>query len=410
MRCLLPAVFAALGGAPPLHPGMHPPPRPHEPAPPPPGAGKVNPGDDLANHLESENFTVQWEDASITTERADAVLAVLEEGWSRLFEEQGWPRPVSSDEYRLEFVLDPSVPGSGYTTLQTSARYPDGYPVTRLNPWYGEEDYPGFALSVAVHELGHMSQYAVRDWSLGDGEPWFWEASAEWMAELGAPELDTYALSSYWYATQTELSADDTAGNHPYGMFLLAAWMDEELGAGTTRSAWDANDGDTWLDVLPRVTGLDSTELVASMAGAVGTGSLRESALYEPPERLTEGLDGPFDREDPAPDPLGSWYVDLAPLETGETLWVDGEVDLRLFADGEEVGAAPVGVPLLLVFTTPEDAVATHFTWGVRARGAAEPQACGCGAGGPASRLGLAAALLLATGRRRPSRAAATGG
>ena len=120
MHCLLPAVFATLAGAPPLHPGMRPAPLPPFAALPPADAAKENPGEDLPNHVESENFTVQWEDGAATTERAEEVLAVLEEGWGNLFEAQGWPRPTGSAQLRLKFVLDPTIPGSGFTTLQPS--------------------------------------------------------------------------------------------------------------------------------------------------------------------------------------------------------------------------------------------------------------------------------------------------
>lgn len=412
MDCELPAVFEALSGQPPLYAEMvTPPPNFPRRAVPPPAAGKGTYGTDLPYHLDGENFTVQWADGGIDPDRAQAILDAAEEGWAALIERDGWPAPVSSDRWRLWILLDRELGGSGYTTLYTSDDYPDGYPVARVNPDYLEADDPDFALSVTVHEFGHMIQYGLRDWDARGPEAWYWEASAEWLAERGAPEIDTYAWSSYWYAVWPDANVDNMANGHPYGLFIISSWIEEfATGADGVRDAWVGSGGAPWTDVLAASVDMDFGALIREVAGTYAADGFRESHLFYDPVLLDTVTEA------------GEWEADIPGLYGTHYLYVDSPAGLRFYADGEVlVGFAqdggwsdeqPAEGPYVATVTTVGTSART-FTYGLTdapvdtgdpgdTGGEGEaPQACGCATRGAAPGWLLVGAATVLLARRR---------
>lgn len=414
MDCRLADVLDALSGGPAPDVRMVAPPPWVGPAaappfPGPPGAdgiGASRPikgvyGERLPYGIDGRNFTVQWSDPSVDPARAADVLAHLEGAWDTLVVAEGWPAPVSSGEWLLWVILDPELGGSGYTTVYPSDDYPLGYPVTYLNPAYDEED-PAFGLSVAVHEFAHMLQYRVRDTSLGRADAWYWEATAEWVAERAAPELDTYAESTWWYAQWPHAPFDAFERFHPYGMLLLNAWLDEHaVGFDGIRLIWRGGGGVAWDARIAEVTGEDFGATVADMAAAVVAGGLRESALYEPPLRAAAHHTAPTWETLELPGLYGSHYIDV---DDGPIV-VSGPVLARFVQDGEVLDAAPLTGPYTAVFTgVAEEGALAYGTTPPEDR-AAVPVGCGCA--GASAPVGLAAVGLAAVlRRRRPSRPA----
>lgn len=413
MDCQLDAVFAALDGAPPADVRMVAPPFGPPLAPPPPDAKGVY-GGSLDHHVDTANFTVQWTDPAVDPDRAQAIADALEMAWTRLVEQGGWPAPVSADRWLLWVILDPELGGSGWTTDYVTEDYPQGYPVMYVNPDYVPET-PEFGLSVAVHEFGHALQFAVRDWASPGSETWFWEASAEWMAEQGGPDFDTYAWSTWYYAEATTLAWDSVDHYHQYGMVLLPAYLDQFVWGGEgLRAAWEDNRGRAWEEVVVDWARAPVAELVQGMAAAYAAGALRESRLYWFPEVEAVALPATLD----VPERYGTLYVALEG-EPGE-LRVDGPVRASFgWADGWSL-TPPAEGPFVAAFTATGDAGGT-FTVAWEAAEPdddddgddgvtdgwrdPEPAGCGCGTGAPA---GAGAALFgLAALRRRvrPSRA-----
>ena len=294
MLCATPLVLAALNGPGPVfHPGVVAPVRPRT-APAPPAAGKTIWGNPLPNHLSSDNIAVGWEGSTDYTRPAERVLEAVETAWSNLVVDQGWPGPRSSEDHLLWFILDPSLGHTGYTTLAFDDDHPDGVPVVYLNPDYAA--YGAFWEHLAVHEFNHMLQYRLRDWESASEEAWYWEASAEWGAELGVPEVDFYGVQAGYYAATPELRYDTIDGRHEYGMLLLNAWLEEHvLGTGGLLAVWTAGSEqshDDWLTVLEDSTGLDHEDLWAGFTAAYANQDLRESPLYEAPVLQGELSDG----------------------------------------------------------------------------------------------------------------------
>lgn len=321
---------------------------------------KVIYGTSYEHHLESANFTVQWSGDDATETYAQGVLDALEEGWSALVDDQGWPGPVSSDRYLLWVILDPTLSGSGFTTTYSTDAYPDGYPVSYVTPYYADADYPGFSRSVAVHEFSHMIQYGVRDWRSSSNESWYWEASAEWMADQGVPDLDTYALSTYWYATNTAVAYNSTDTYHQYGMLVLPRYLEDTQGPEVVRTSWLENDGREWGDAIAAAAGVEVDAIIPEMAGAYAAGAMTESELFYPPTYA------PSEGEDDASEPLGTLYVQVN-TPAGERFVVEGPAAVRYAADGAW-GTDQPGAQFTAAITRT-DASGT-ITWGFQAESA----------------------------------------
>lgn len=358
-------------------------------------------GADLAYHVDSAHFTVQWDDPAIDPDRAAAISATLEEAWVRLVDTDGWAEPQSSNDWRLWVILTTDLAGSGYTTLCTSADYPDGYPVTWLNPSYNADE-PDYGLSVAVHEFAHALEYRVRRYDARAEELWFWEATAEWLAGRGAPANDAYAASSRWYAEWPEADAQSVANQHDYGMFLLVAWFAEQSrGDESIRLLWtETSDALDWTYLIEAGTGWPFGDAIRDMAGAVAAHGLADADLYAEPERL-DTLDAPGDRTAPRPGLYGTWYVDVPALEPGEEVYVDPELLVGYAQEGWWGTLPPEEGPFVMTITRADEQTG-DFTYGIRTSSAAEEAAaCGCSSGGSAggAAMLLAAALTLRRAR-----------
>lgn len=243
----------------------------------PPPAAKAVYGTNLANHHETNNFSINWANGDGTSEIAEAAGVALELGWSRLIDDLDWQAPVSSDQYLLWVVLDASLGGTGFTTQYETDEFPDGYPVIYLNP--DSYDYPVFFGALAQHEFHHAIQYGYRlQYSSGSSEAWYWEASANWAPYLVNPDSTAFDYTTAWYADVPELKYSSTEGSHQYGMFVLNSYLDQALAPGTMQGVWSASaSGDGWLDVLEAATGQEPTEIWGQFAAAYGGRALDNS-------------------------------------------------------------------------------------------------------------------------------------
>jgi hypothetical protein len=302
--CLLPAMFTAAQGLGPevsvmVPTGLN--------RTPPPSADKVVVGDRLANSLDTDNFTIQWSDPSTPELAATIAAEALEVAWATLVEDEQWGEPTSGDSAKIWVILDPTLPGTGLTTGIPTDGHPEGVPIIYLNPTYVEQ--PDFFRSLAVHEFGHALQFRVRTWyGAEESEPWFWEATSEWMTEVVDPGWDQYAWSSGWYAAAPEQPFDSMEEYHQYGMMLLNAYMDEYRGGSqTVWDIWLENHGHSWLWEIEYILGEQPIDTWADFVGAYASGQLQDSAVYEVP--VPAGLAGEI------PGELGSAYVNLGVVE-----------------------------------------------------------------------------------------------
>lgn len=395
------------------------------PAPPP--ASKAVYGTNMANHFETENFSINWANGDATDEIAAAAAEALELGWESLINDLGWQVPVSADEYLLWVVLDPSLGGTGFTTQYETDEFPTGYPVVYLNPSSFEN--PDFFAALAQHEFHHAIQYGYRhEWSSRGDEAWYWEASANWAPYLVDPDSTAFDYTAAWYAENPELKYSSLDGAHQYGMFVLNSFLDDVLGDGTMYEVWhQSGEGDEWAELIAATTGKEAEEIWGQFAAAYGERRLIRSQRWQPvaSPSAEDGLSG-------LADELGSLHYEL---DEGEKRLVGLEM-----IDGEAVvsGLAGVGSELEIfggevfaVTATSSGGAAWNLTIGDipvdtgggdetgsvdtagslddsgdggeavdTSDGAGEPTGCGCSGGGGAGAGSALVAVFLAAIRR----------
>ena len=332
MDCLTDDLISAHNGGPSFT-LPEPPPALYEAAPPPPPGAKGVYGGRMDNHIDSANFTVAWADGDATTSAANDASEALEAAWTALVEEQGWAPPVSSEDYFVWVILDPGLSGTGLTYELATDEYPDGYPVIVLNPTYAPNTR--FWTSLAAHELNHALQYARREYLTGREEPWYWEASAEWGAELALPDVDMYATSSVYYASATDARYSSMEGYHQYGMFPLNAFVEETMtGDGGMLAVWERSEalsGERWDVVLADALGVDVLTLFAGFSGAYAAETLRESAMYETPAEILS-----FEGETQSGEVN---YLGSDVYRASRSMWVELAEGEALLANADGVGA-----------------------------------------------------------------------
>lgn len=311
----------------------------------PPPPSKTVYGSHFSYHRDTANFSINWDDPAIDPAVVDATAEALELGWQSFVENQGWPAPVSSDNWLLWVVLDPNLSGTGLTNEYTTVEFPDGYPVIWVDPDGFAEFGPAFYTSLVVHEFMHAVQFAMRPsaWEADDmGQAWYWEASATHAAELADPTVDGHQYTSAWYVDTAEARFDLVDSGHEYGMFVFNAWLEEDRGPGTMQEVWEtaATRPATapWDELLAEATGTEAAELWAGFSGAYGNGLLAESALYTDvrPGALELPLEG-------TADALGTRYY-----QAGD--------DLRVtLTAGEAVLGGPAGAAEMVELARGED-------------------------------------------------------
>ncbi|MEE2752052.1 MAG: hypothetical protein VX519_11540 [Myxococcota bacterium] len=299
--CMLPELFAVLAGTSTVpHPTLLQPPPLVQPLPPPTPEARGHLTQTLSEHLDSEHFCVTWETEDTTEDVAARTLEALELAWDAMVERDGWDAPLSSENWLLSTMLDPSLDGTGFTGQYTDNATAVVYPYIWINPLY--EDMPEFFRSLAAHEFNHALQWRKRPYANGWEEPWYWEASAEWGAELALPEANAYALQSYYYAEHPEYRYSSMQDYHQYGMFLVNAFLEEyRTGSGGMHQVWllgEQHPEKTWDKLITEISGDTLDTFWPELTTSIAHNTLEESELYEQPVRagiLGDGEGGTLD-------------------------------------------------------------------------------------------------------------------
>lgn len=320
---------------------------------PPPDAKAVY-GGTYANHFETANFTINWEDGQATPAEAARAAEALEASWTYFVDEQGWAPPVSSDRYYVWVILVNDLGATGFTTEYYTSEYPQGYPVIYLNSTWAYDE--AFWRSLAVHEFHHGLQYAARELGSGSEESWYWEASASWASLLVEPDSAALDYTVPWYSDQSTLSYDSATGSHAYGMMVFNAWLDlAGVGAGTMQRIWaegGAQPGASWRGIIEDATGRSAGDLWASFASDFGNDTYGRTATWADPP-ITELTAG--ESVHGSADELGSAYYAADTDVWIDPHWVAGEGSLDVRFPGQ-AGAAPWLVPAgtVVAVTTTE--------------------------------------------------------
>lgn len=329
---------------------------------PPPDARAVY-GTVYANHLETEHFTLNWEEGVADDEIAARTGERLEAAWSTLVTEQGWTPPVSSDQYYLWVLLVNDLGATGFTTEYVTDDYPDGYPVVFLDTAWAS-DAP-FWSTLVTHEFHHAAQFAVRQPAGGTEETWFWEASASWASLLVEPDSTALDYTVPWYAEQPDLSYDSGVGWHPYGMMVFNAWLDTVgVGPGAMLAAWaegEAQPGASWRTILEASTGRSAGDLWSSFGRDFGNDTFGRTAAWADPAvtalAVGEQVHG-------SAEELGTAYYRGESDVWIDPHWVAGEGSAEVRFPGQ-TGSRPWWVPagtVVSITTTEGESVVWSIT------------------------------------------------
>jgi uncharacterized protein (TIGR03382 family) len=195
-------------------------------------------GQQGANRVVSEHFSVEWDGTTVTTTTAENFAAALEYSWGKLFDELGWNEPDNTERYLIMAYIEDSNYGGAYTTVEYCGGMYTPYIVAGKGSFGGGTWYQ----DMAGHELNHASQF-----SYGYGhEFWFWEATATYVEE------DIYSSHNGWsdyitgYTANPWLSMNSSDQNdqeifwHMYGMAIWLFYMDEHHAGDTFgQEAWE---------------------------------------------------------------------------------------------------------------------------------------------------------------------------
>jgi hypothetical protein len=234
---------------------------------PPPGAEESCFGDQGANVLKTEHFSVEWDDEGITEARAEEVGALLEEAWVDQVEGLGWPIPHRADDFLVLAWLEP---GAGRSYVWEADCGSGFMPYTLLYV-----DDPTLE-STAHHEFNHLSQYGGEaSWGL-----WWWEATATWMQVQTVPGEAQVAdqVVTIGFMENPQIAMHDSSRDtweqdaHMYGMAVLA-WFLEDLEPGLVARTWTQTTGQNMPHAINDL-GLSWDEVFEGFVLAVVTGDL----------------------------------------------------------------------------------------------------------------------------------------
>ncbi|MCP4867497.1 MAG: hypothetical protein GY898_02110 [Proteobacteria bacterium] len=300
----------------------------------------------LANRVESENFSVEWGPAgTVSQAAADGLLAELESSRAR-FMDAGYAQPAGNPAgNRVPYYLGDSGGGApginfsgGYTTVCND--FSHAYVVMS-----SIEDAVG-TLDVANHELFHAVQ-------MGSPSPYgvegfYWEASATWAEEFVQPDYDIYQwfLPSYTNNTTWALDHEDGSQDgflHKYALFILPMFMGESAPGGhdVLLGVWngDAN------GVIPRMNEVwadgghetDFAEQFGAFTAHVSTMDFVDGLNYDfarVPAR--DVLTGDTELTDViAPRWFGSHFYRVLPTDDDV---LEGRTKMRVSFDGGQLG------------------------------------------------------------------------
>ncbi len=176
------------------------------PAAPPPAASCF--GYVFDNVLETDRFSLQWEDGALTSTEASEFLEALELSYDIEVEEMGWLAPEGISRYPMMVLVENGSYAGAYTTVD----WCDGvgyvpYIVAEDDSFFGDLDW---GRTMAAHEFNHSLQF-----SYGFAhEFWYWEATATWMEEHVYPDINDWRDYVWVYGQYPHIgmNASDTRG------------------------------------------------------------------------------------------------------------------------------------------------------------------------------------------------------
>jgi len=200
-------------------------------------------GQQKDNVLETEHFSIQWDDGIITSATAEDFAEALEYSWEVEIDELGWRPPAGTSTYQMLVQVENMGGGAGaYTTVERCGSFYAPYVVASANSFHTGSWYK----TMACHELHHAVQYAYGF----AHEFWYWEASATWVEDLVYPDLNDWTDAVYVYSLVPYMgmnafrgsSGDEYLFYHTYAMGIWGMFLDQHVGGNElVRETWEAS-------------------------------------------------------------------------------------------------------------------------------------------------------------------------
>jgi len=352
------------------------------------------------NRIDTEHFSVQWDDGIIDEEDAQDFADSLEESWEIEVGDLGWKQPNGSDRYLMRIEVERMGNGAGaYTSVDSCGGSYLPYVVAsagsfRQGDWYK---------TMACHELHHAIQYAY-----GFGhEFWWWEATATWVEDHVYPYANDWANALYMFSQSPHLGMNAFAGRsndqdlfwHTYGMGIWGMFLDQKVGGNElVRKTWEVGEGAwcqycLWMPDVIEDVGEDFDELFADFLATTAVLDFRDRNVLTDVRRADRVTSLPNEGDVPSygrPQSLGMNIIEFtADLgEEGKVLevnfngssspdyWVavlvrgSNEVEEQVVFDIDERGDGMAYISFegdrpvhLVVSPVDEDAQGYEFNW-----------------------------------------------
>jgi MYXO-CTERM domain-containing protein len=222
---LVPAGLAAMGAG----------------GPPPPGSCW---GDQKDNTIETEHFSVQWDDGTVSESDAEDFAESLEYSYGVEIDELEWREPEGLPTYKILAMIENMGGGGGaYTTVD----YCGGQTLPYIVASSGSFSAGSWYKTMACHELHHAIQFGYGY----SHEFWYWEASATWVEDLVYPDLNDWMNAIYVYslvpymgmnASRTGGGGDEYLFYHTYAMGIWGMFLDQHVGGNElVRDTWEVS-------------------------------------------------------------------------------------------------------------------------------------------------------------------------
>ncbi len=280
------------------------------------------------NRVDTEHFSVQWDDGISTESNAQAFADSLEESWEVEVTELGWKEPRGGEIYQMLVTIENLGSGAGaYTTVDSCAGDYRAYVVASSGSFSAGNWYK----TMACHELHHAIQYAYGF----AHEFWWWEASATWVEDLVYPYANDWANALYMFAQSPHVGMNASAGNsqdqtlfwHTYGMGIWGMFLDQHVGGNDlVKDTWYESQGrsgqyDFWMPDVIEETGHDFDELMADFMAATAVMDYRDRIYITDAQRSSNVQTLPADGEASyrdRPQSLGMNFIEFSASLGGE--------------------------------------------------------------------------------------------
>lgn len=227
---------------------------------------------------ETEHFLLAWNEGDITEAQVDTYAAALEASWTVQIDTLGWMPPSQTDACRITVLAAEFDKSWGDTGGYTDVNEDGGVPYIVLNvAWLADgEDWTN---TLVAHEFNHASQFAY-DVFWDETDWWYWESTAEWMADVVYDDADTYTWSLWSYLDAPWRSLESMSATVQYGHFAFNTHLEETWDRDTPRAVWAAAGSGSMDDAVVAVTGAEFTEVVADYSSRVAALDVEERDVW----------------------------------------------------------------------------------------------------------------------------------